>query len=136
MLSKLLTFLVLLPLALLLVVFSVLNRAPVTLSMDVFGTTPQLAVQAQLFVVVLTALIIGVILGGIGTFMTQAHHRRRAARKEREVEHLRQEAAVSKERVRAMREERERAAAASSATPATGIGSAPRPGALPAPRAA
>ncbi len=132
MLSKLLTFLVLLPLALLLVVFSVLNRAPVTLSMDVFGTSPQLALQAPLFVVVLTALIVGVVLGGIGTFMTQARHRRRASRQASEVERLRHEAAVAKERERVMREERARA----SAVPSPAVGVASPANALPSPRAA
>lgn len=106
MMSRILGLVVLLPLAVLLVVFCVLNRAPVILSMDVFGTTPQFTLQSPLFVVVLAALILGVVLGGIGTFIGQARYRSKAARREEEIERLRREVAASNERLRVVREER------------------------------
>lgn len=141
--SRILSLIVLVPLAALLVVFSVLNRAPVILSMDLFGTTPNWTLTAPLFVVVLAALILGVVLGGIGTFVTQARHRSKAARREREIETLRREAAASEERLRALREEREREKAAAAAqpgpatvTPAPALPGSRAQGALPAPRAA
>lgn len=130
--SRILGLVVLLPLAVLLVIFCVLNRGPVILSMDVFGTTPQFTLQSPLFVVVLAALILGVVLGGIGTFVGQARHRSKAARREQEVETLRREVAASNERLRVVREERERE------RPVAGpsVAAPPAQGALAGPRAA
>ncbi|MFD2238827.1 lipopolysaccharide assembly protein LapA domain-containing protein [Aureimonas populi] len=113
MISRLLTLIVLVPLAVLLVVFCVLNRTSVTVSMDALGTMPNLAFDAPLFVVMMGALILGVLLGGVGTWFTQSHYRARAARRAREVQKLRHEVDSSNERLRRLREERERERAAS-----------------------
>ena len=131
MISRLLTLVVLLPLAILLVIFCVVNRAPIIVSMDALGTSPQFAFQAPLFVVVLASLILGVVLGGVATWFTQSRYRARASRRAREVDSLRHEVAASNERMRAMREERERERAAAIAI----SGREARP-ALGAPRAA
>ncbi|KAA0968548.1 DUF1049 domain-containing protein [Aureimonas fodinaquatilis] len=107
MLSRFLMLLIGVPLAILLVIFCVVNRHPVTVSLDVFGTMPQYAISAPLFVLLLAGVIFGLLLGGLGTWLTQSHYRARAARRRREVEELRHEVEVSNERLRRLREERD-----------------------------
>ena len=108
MLSKLLTFLIGLPLAALLIVFCVVNRQPTTISLDIFGTTPSLSLTLPLFVLLLLCVIIGLLLGGVGTWLTQSHYRAKSARRRREIEGLRHEVEVSQERLRRLREEHDR----------------------------
>ena len=121
MISKILSFVILVPLAILLVVFCVANRAPITVSLDPFGTMPQFTFALPLFIVLMGAVIVGVILGGIGTWLTQAHYRRKAWKRRQEVERLRREAEEAKATVRLLREEK----AAAAAPPSTGL-AAPR----------
>ncbi|WP_062114695.1 lipopolysaccharide assembly protein LapA domain-containing protein [Aureimonas sp. AU40] len=120
MILKILSFLILAPLAVLLVVFCVANREAINVSFDPIGTLPQFAFQAPLFVLLLSALILGLLLGGLGTWMTQSHYRAKAANRRREIENLRHEVDLSNERLRRLREERERdlAAQAQSSAPA------------------
>ncbi|RIY00764.1 DUF1049 domain-containing protein [Aureimonas flava] len=120
MISKILTLLVLGPLAILLVVFCVANRAPVPVSLDPIGTIPQFVYQVPLFVLLTGAVILGLLLGGLGTWVTQRHYRARAARRGNEVENLRHEVEVSHERLRRLREEQARAASAGPALAAPG----------------
>ncbi|WP_416356706.1 lipopolysaccharide assembly protein LapA domain-containing protein [Aureimonas phyllosphaerae] len=117
MISKILTLLVLGPLAILLVVFCVANRAPVPVSLDPIGTMPQFVYEVPLFVLLIGAVILGLILGGLGTWFTQHHYRARAARRTDEVENLRHEVAVGNERLRRMREEQVRASGPAIAAP-------------------
>ncbi|WP_061935313.1 lipopolysaccharide assembly protein LapA domain-containing protein [Aureimonas sp. AU22] len=131
MISKILTFLVLGPLAILLVVFCVANRAPVPVSLDPIGTLPQFVYEVPLFVLLIGAVILGLLLGGFGTWITQRHYRARAARRRNEVENLRHEVEVSNERLRRLREEQIR----TSAGPAIGTSGETRP-ALAGPAAA
>ena len=92
----------LLPLAIVVVVLSVANRTPATLSLDPVGGAPALSVTAPLFFLLFAALAIGVFLGGIATWIGQGKWRR-AARAERvnaarlraEVERLRERAGGS-----------------------------------------
>ena len=58
MLSKLLTLLIGLPLAVLLIVFCVVNRQPTTISLDMFGTTPSLSLTLPLFVLLLLCVTV------------------------------------------------------------------------------
>lgn len=127
MISKVLSFIILVPLALLLVVFCVSNRGAVTLSFDPLGTMPQFNFALPLFLLLMVAVIAGVILGGLGTWFTQAHYRRKAWRRKNEVDRLRREAEEAKERLRQLREEK-------AAFPAAG--SASKPLALSSPHAA
>ena len=113
--SKILSVVILLPLAILLVVFCVANRQPIPVSLDPIGTLPQFAFEEPLFVLLIGSLILGLVLGGIGTWATQAHHRAKAARRRREVENLRHEVELSNERLRRLREERDREQAAAQA---------------------
>ena len=114
MISRILSFVLLVPLAILLVIFCVSNRAPVEVSLDPFGTMPQFTFGLPLFIVLMGAVITGVILGGIGTWLTQAHYRRKAWKRKNELEYLRREAEDAKERLRQLREEKPALAPSSS----------------------
>ena len=57
--------LVLVPIALAIVLFSVANRAPVRISLDPISLTPIFAFDAPLFAVVLAAIAAGVLIGGL-----------------------------------------------------------------------
>lgn len=84
--------LLLLPVAVLVVLLAVANRAPVLLSLDpVSAGAPQLAVSVPLFVLLFATLAIGVVVGGIGSWLAQGRHRRAGRNYRREVHHLRQE---------------------------------------------
>src|SRR5258708_39342380 len=77
---KFFTWLVLIPLGLILLVFAVANRHLVTLSFDPFNSSdPSVAVRLPLFVVIIAVAILGVVAGGSATWF---RHRplRRAAR--------------------------------------------------------
>lgn len=106
MISKILSFIILAPLAILLVVFSVANRAIVPVSLDPFGTMPQFTFGLPLFILLMGAVIVGVVIGGLGTWLTQSHYRRKAWRRKNEVERLKREAEDAKERLRQLREEK------------------------------
>jgi uncharacterized integral membrane protein len=93
MLRKVAAGLVLIPIAVLIVLFAVANRERVTVSFDplsagdpTFATPP-----VPLCLVILTPLIVGVILGGVATFMGQRKWRRTALRREWELRRMRTE---------------------------------------------
>jgi len=133
MISKILSFIILVPLAILLVVFCVANREAISVSLDPIGTLPQLAFQAPLFVLLIGSLIAGLLLGGLGTWMTQSHYRAKSARRRREVENLRHEVELSNERLRRLREERDREDVAKQAALANAMMPAPTSRALAGP---
>lgn len=82
--------LILVPIALAIVLFSVANRAPVRVSLDpISRDAPVLAYDLPLFAVVLAALAIGVLIGGLASWLAQGKHRKAARRNRREVEALR-----------------------------------------------
>jgi uncharacterized integral membrane protein len=86
---KLLRWLVLVPLAILLVLLAVANRAPVILSLDPFSSeAPAFAVKLPLFVALLLAVVIGVVIGGVAAGIGRLRWRHRARRAEREAEKL------------------------------------------------
>ena len=96
MIGKILSFIILVPLAIVMVVFCVANREAVTVSLDPIGTMSQFAFQAPLFILLMGAVIVGVVLGGFGTWLTQAHYRRKSWKRKYEVERLRRESEESK----------------------------------------
>ncbi|MFC7395944.1 lipopolysaccharide assembly protein LapA domain-containing protein [Chelatococcus sp. GCM10030263] len=84
--------LVLLPVALIVVLISVANRGPVTVSFDPFSAgPPALGLELPLFVVFFAAVMIGVLIGGIAVWTTQGRHRRAARQNRRDLERLRSE---------------------------------------------
>jgi uncharacterized integral membrane protein len=99
--------LILLPVAILVILLAVANRAPVTLSLDPFSQdAPEFSTQLPLFAVIFAAVMVGVLIGGTASWMAQGKHRRGRRSARREARHLRDEA------------ERMRAQAAASRTPA------------------
>lgn len=83
--SRFLSILVGLPLAILAVALAVANRKPVTLSLDPFAPDhPAVSVTLPLFAIIFAAVIVGVIAGGIVTWARQGRYRKeaRAARRE------------------------------------------------------
>lgn len=100
MLRKIFNVLVILPLAILFVVFAVANRHIVTLSFDPFNSSdPALGVSLPLFVVIIAVAIFGVIAGGIATWFGQRRWRRAARQHEAEARHARTELADLRERL-------------------------------------
>ncbi|CAH1656570.1 LapA family protein [Hyphomicrobiales bacterium] len=84
--------LVLVPVALLVVLFSIANRAPVRVSLDPFSRDlPTLSYELPLFAVVLAAIFVGVLIGGFAAWLAQSKYRRAARRNRREAEVLRAE---------------------------------------------
>ena len=91
---KLLTALVWIPLAVIFVVFAVANRHLVTVSFNPFDSTdPSLAVTLPLFAIIIIAVILGVITGGIATWLRQGRWRRAARRHEADARDARVELA-------------------------------------------
>ncbi len=79
MLRKLVTALVLIPLAMLIIAFEVANRHRVVVTLDPFDQAhPAFAVAVPLFELLLGVAIGGVILGGVAAWIKQAKWRRAA----------------------------------------------------------
>jgi uncharacterized integral membrane protein len=81
---KFFTALILIPLGLIFVVFAVANRHPVTVSFDPFGSRDSAfdLPPVPLFVIIITALILGVLAGGSATWFRQRRWRRAARQHE------------------------------------------------------
>lgn len=85
--------LVLVPVALIVVLFSVANRAPVRVSLDpISRDAPALALDLPLFSVILAAIAIGILIGGFASWLAQGKHRKAARVNRREADKLRNEA--------------------------------------------
>lgn len=79
MMHRLVQILVALPLAVLIIAFSVANREPVNVSLDPFGSgDAALAFSIPLFLLVLGSLLVGVLVGGSAAWLSQGKWRRRA----------------------------------------------------------
>jgi len=77
-----------------LVVFAVANRHLVTVSFDPFDSAfPTVAVTMPLFAVIIVALLLGVVAGGIATWFRQGHWRRAARRHEADARQARSQLA-------------------------------------------
>jgi uncharacterized integral membrane protein len=87
---KFLTGVVLVPLGLIFIVFAVANRHLVTVSFDPFNSTdPSIAITLPLFVVLILVAIMGVVAGGLATWLGQRHWRRAARRHEADARQVR-----------------------------------------------
>jgi uncharacterized integral membrane protein len=92
MLHKILTAIVVIPLLIIVVGFAVAKRHAVTVSFDPFSATqPAYAVTLPLFVVIFILVILGVIVGGIATWLRQNSWRRSARRLDAQVRALHEE---------------------------------------------
>jgi uncharacterized integral membrane protein len=92
MLRKLVFWLILLPLAIIILMFAVANREIVTVSFDPFsGTAPAASVSIPLFVLIFVLVILGVIIGGVAAWLRQSGYRRAARQRDADVTALRRE---------------------------------------------
>ena len=99
--KKIVNLLILLPLAIILIVLCVANRQDATLALNPFRTDDSLlSFTAPFFVFLFLAVIFGVVLGSLATWVSQGKHRKRARMEAKEAvrwhaEADRQKAAVS-----------------------------------------
>ncbi len=92
MIRKFISALILVPLAIVLVVFAVANRQTVLVSFDPFDQAhPALSLSLPLFALILAMVVCGVIIGGVAAWLGQGKWRGRARRLEREARALREE---------------------------------------------
>jgi len=99
MLRKIITAIIVVPLAAILIAFAVANRHLVTVSFDPFSSTaPAYAATLPLFAIILAVLILGVLVGGIAAWIKQSKWRRAARRLDGEVRSLQQELATIRDR--------------------------------------
>ena len=77
MVRKLVFWLVLVPLAIVIVMFAIANREIVTVSFDPFAPhQPAASISVPLFALIFVLVILGVIIGGIAAWLRQGKHRR------------------------------------------------------------
>jgi uncharacterized integral membrane protein len=89
---KIVAAVVLVPLAVVIIVFAAANRQPVTVSFDPFNSDqPAASLTLPLFALVILLLIAGVLLGGMASWLRHGKWRRATRRLEREVDKLRAE---------------------------------------------
>ena len=92
MFRKIVTAIIVVPLAVIIVGFAVANRQAVTVSFDPFSAvSPAYAATLPLFAVIFAVLILGVLIGGIAAWIRQSKWRRAARRLDGEVRALHQE---------------------------------------------
>ena len=90
---KLVLALILVPLALVLITLAVVNRTETTLILDPFGGSEGgLSLEAPLFLFLLGAFALGLVVGGIATWLRQGKWRKTAREGAREVRELRRQA--------------------------------------------
>jgi uncharacterized integral membrane protein len=87
---RVLAYLVLIPLAIVIVMFAVANREAIIVSFDPFDAAhPAFALKVPLFAVIFTLVGVGVMIGGIASWLRQSRWRMRARRAEAEARDLR-----------------------------------------------
>jgi uncharacterized integral membrane protein len=92
MFRKIVTTIIVVPLAAVIIAFAVANRETVTVSFDPFSaTSPAYAATLPLFAVILLVLIVGVLVGGIAAWLRQSKWRRAARQLDGENRTLRAE---------------------------------------------
>ena len=117
MFRKVVTAIIVVPLAIVIVAFAVANRQVVSVSFDPFSSaSPAYAASLPLFVLIFVLVILGVIIGGVAAWLRQAAWRRTARRLDADVRTLPQE--LEAMRRRAAEEEARREAAVRATLPA------------------
>jgi uncharacterized integral membrane protein len=92
MLRKIVTAIIVIPLASVIITFAVANRQAVTVSFDPFSSvSPAYAATLPLFAVIFAVLILGVLIGGIAAWIRQRKLRRTARKLDAELRALRSE---------------------------------------------
>ena len=117
MFRKIVTAVIVVPLAIVIVAFALANRQAVTVSFDPFSSAnPAYAASLPLFVLIFVLVIVGVLIGGIAAWLRQAAWRRTARRLDADVRALHQE--IEAMRRRSAEEDIRRGAAARAVLPA------------------
>ena len=94
MVNRFILIAVLVPLAIILVALAVANRGPASFTLDPFNPgNPALTWQMPLFVLIFAGIAIGMIVGGLATWVKQGRYRKLARQRSQEAEMLRQAAA-------------------------------------------
>ena len=92
MIRKIVTAVILVPLAAIIIAFAVANRQAVTVSFDPFDAVqPAYAASLPLFVLILILVVFGVLLGGVTAWLREWRWRWAARRAEKENQELRLE---------------------------------------------
>jgi hypothetical protein len=97
--KKIVNFVILLPLAIVLIALCIANRGAVTLALNPFRPADtMLSVTGPFFVFLFVALMLGIVLGGLGTWLTQSPYRKRARKEHYEAARWQIEADRQRER--------------------------------------
>ena len=81
MFRKIVTAIIVVPLAVIIVAFAVANRQAVTVSFDPLSSAaPAYTVTLPLFIIIFVVLILGVLIGGLAAWLGQGKWRRAARR--------------------------------------------------------
>lgn len=87
---KLFAILILIPLGIVIIAFAVANRETITVSFDPFDTVnPAFALKTPLYALIFALVALGVLIGGIASWLKQHRWRARARRAEAEARDLR-----------------------------------------------
>jgi H+/Cl- antiporter ClcA len=90
LLRRIVAIIILVPLAIVIVAFAVANRQTVTISFDPFDPAqPIYSTATWLFLPILGALLLGVVIGGLASWLGQGRWRAAARKFEREMQVLR-----------------------------------------------
>lgn len=85
MLKRIVTLIILIPVAIVLIVLSVANRQQVTLALNPFNPADTvLSLSGPFFMFLLVALMVGMVLGSAATWFRQGRYRARARSKSKE----------------------------------------------------
>ncbi|MCF8476275.1 MAG: LapA family protein [Pseudolabrys sp.] len=99
MFRKIVTIVIVIPLAAVIVAFAVANRQMVTVSFDPFSSAnPAYAATLPLFIMVFVLVILGVIVGGAASWLRQSKWRRAARKLDSENRVLQQELSTIRNR--------------------------------------
>jgi uncharacterized integral membrane protein len=98
---RFLKFIIIAPIAILLLLFAFANRQFVVVSFDPFpsGDVPAFALDAPLFIVLILAGMVGVLAGGAAAWLAQGKHRRGERRNRAEADRWRAEAEATRARL-------------------------------------
>jgi len=97
--KRILYLFLLLPLGVVLIVLSVINRQPVTLRLDPFSDVdPALSLTLPFFAWLFAAILVGAVIGAIATWFGQGRHRRIAKREHTEAHKWQSEAESQRKR--------------------------------------
>jgi uncharacterized integral membrane protein len=119
MFRKIITAVIVVPLAVIIIAFAVANRQTVTVSFDPFSSTaPAYSATLPLFVLIFALVILGVIVGGVAAWFRQGKWRRLARRLEGDVRDLHAE-------IEAIRRREHAGAASAPADGAAGLAAHP-----------